>query len=394
MGPMNATRLVGPSSYYVSDKNLFDALVNHKVDSEAIRELFLARNTIVSKLTRREDAASYFSRLVHDYFDHKEIAKRLGVVPRRERITSMSVVGKVDAASIVNAATELKNELEALGDTVNIKQQGNVVSVRVQYDSVDYRRSEFSQVQHKDGEIELIVMGDRSILRNTKNDYMDSARDSLLAKLAARISTGIKRNEISMFDIPVSKLRSRFFYDLANGLPGFVIRDITDVYVYKKDPSTPDKEFISDADTDTHVGRIFLRGRGVSRSEMLQELVNEDDYHIVRMSWHSKQTLGTGHTYEIEAVFEDSENCTGFSFIVNAVYPRDDESGRTLARRRAPQRDEVDAIARIIEQTAADVLEKIRAEFFPEDEDDDDASLENVHGNDEEAESTEKEGES
>lgn len=365
---MSAKRLGGPSVYYVSDKNLFDALVNHKVDSDTIQKLFLARNIIISKATRREEAASYFSRLVHDYFDHDEIARRLGIVPRRERITSMSVVGNVNAVSVVAAANQLKNELEAIGNTVNVALNDDVVTVRIEYDSVDYKRSEFSQVQHRDGEIELIVSDGRSIIRNTKNEYIDTARDGLIAKLTARIETGLKRKEVSMHDIPNARLRSRFFYDVANEMPGFSMRDVTDVYVYKDDPNAPEKDFIADGDIDTHVGRVFMRGRGVSRSELLQDLLNEEDYYIVRMSWRSKQLLGTGNEYEIEAVFEEPAQCAGFSFLVAGVYPLDADSGRILARRRAPNKAEVSEIARVIEQTATDVLEKIRTEFLPKEE--------------------------
>jgi hypothetical protein len=60
-------RAYGPSLYYATDKNIFDALNQHKVDAATVAKLFHRRNIVVSKKTLREDLAQYFSRLTHDY---------------------------------------------------------------------------------------------------------------------------------------------------------------------------------------------------------------------------------------------------------------------------------------------------------------------------------------
>tara|TARA_R110002126_G_scaffold291730_1_gene456122 strand:- start:8374 stop:8763 length:390 start_codon:yes stop_codon:yes gene_type:complete len=86
--------------YYASDKNVFDALNQYRVDSATLANLFERRNIIVSKKTARDDLAEYFSRLPHDFYDHKTISEKLGVVPRRERTTSMNLVGKIDPDSV------------------------------------------------------------------------------------------------------------------------------------------------------------------------------------------------------------------------------------------------------------------------------------------------------
>ena len=84
-------RAHGPSLYYASDKNIFDALNQHKVDIPTIMGLFERRNIIISPKTPRDELAKYFARQIHDYHDHRDIAARLGIAPRRERITSMDV---------------------------------------------------------------------------------------------------------------------------------------------------------------------------------------------------------------------------------------------------------------------------------------------------------------
>ncbi|MBP0640201.1 hypothetical protein [Cupriavidus sp. AcVe19-6a] len=121
----------GPSLYYATDKNIFDALNQHKVDSATVVKLFHRRNILVSRKTLREDLAQYFSRLTHDYYDHQDIAARLGVATRRERITSVDVQGLTDADALRAVSEQLKGELEGSGDTVVIDRSGELLTLRM-----------------------------------------------------------------------------------------------------------------------------------------------------------------------------------------------------------------------------------------------------------------------
>jgi hypothetical protein len=67
---------------------------------------------------------------------------------------------------------------------------------------------------------------------------------------------------------------------------------------------------------------------------LLNELLDKDDYYIVKVGWKMKEIFGAGNVYDIEATFSDPKDCTGFSFILNGVYPFED--GKLSARRRAP----------------------------------------------------------
>ena len=231
-------RAHGPSLYYASDKNVFDALNQHKVDTPTVIRLFQRRNIVVSKKTPREDLAKYFSTLTHDYYDHKEIAARLGVVARRERTTSMDVSGVSDTDELQGVVEQLKKEMEASGDTVQVTREGDNLSIRVQYSQIDYKRSEFSQVQVRDGTIEFVKSPAGYVVRNTQNDYLNGVRETLLAKVEKSTSEPLTKVVVALFDVPSAKLRSKFFHELASSLPGFVRRDVTDVYVFKAKPET------------------------------------------------------------------------------------------------------------------------------------------------------------
>ncbi len=362
---MNINRPYGPSLYYASDKNVFDALNQHKVDIPTIVELFNRRNIIVSKKTPREDLARYFARQVHDYQDHKEIAAKLGIATRRERITSMDVSGNINNDSIKNAADKLKQELEKAGEVVSINKSGDNFSVTVQYTTIDYKVNEFAQRQTKDGTIEFIKTDGGYIVRNTQNDYVSNLRDTLIKNLEAFTEGPINKVSISLFDVPSNRLRSKFFHEIAFNLPGFQQNDVMAVYVYKAKPefSEEDEDDLEDSgeSIETHIERVLMRGQGVSRSELLNELLDKEDYFITKISWSAREIMGAGHDYDIEATFTDPKDCANFSFILTGVYPFED--GKVSSRRRTPSKDEVDNISRVVETKARELVVKLRQEY-------------------------------
>lgn len=358
-------RLHGPSLYYASDKNVFDALNQHKVDTQTIMDMFERRNIVVSKKTPRENLAAYFARQIHDYQDHNDIAARLGIVSRRERITSMDVIGKVDRDQLQVAVEELKDELEKSGEVVQVTRDGSKVSITVQYSTVDYKVSEFAQRQERDGTVELIKTKDGYTVRNTHNEYVNDVTETLISKLEKASDTKLNKVTISLFDVPSARLRSKFFHELAFKLPGYQQSDVTAVYVYKAKPETLINDDGDDegdtADGETHVERVHLRGQGITRSEILNGLLSEDDYYITKIGWGAREIAGAGNDYDIEAAFTNPKECTGFSFILSGVYPFED--GKLASRRRPPLKHEIDEISRVVENKARELVAQLSDEF-------------------------------
>ena len=186
-------RTFGPAMYYASDKNVFDALIQHRVDSPTLAVLFERRNMIVSKKTPRDDLAEYFSRLPHDYYDHKIISEKLGILPRRERTTSMDLVGTIDPEELKFALEEIKKQIVANGDIAHIVRSGNDFSLRIQYSLIDYKKTEFAQQQIKDGVVEFIKTAEGYLINNAQNEFMSSVRDEIVAKVDSVVPDEIER---------------------------------------------------------------------------------------------------------------------------------------------------------------------------------------------------------
>lgn len=339
----------GPSLYFATDKNIFDALNQRKVDNDTIMRLFEERNIVVSPKTPREDLARYFARLAHDFEDHRRIAARLGIVARRERITAMEVAGVNESDALTLAVNKLKDEHESLGDVVQVTRDGENVTVTLEYSTVDYSRTEMSQVQRRDGIIEFVKTGDGYTVRSTQNEHIVGVRDELLERIEKANNEPITRSVVSLGGITSATLRSKFFYDLMNAMPDFSCIDVLAIYVYKPKPTVdPDAADSLDdgAKHETHVEKVSMRGIGVSESEMLQVLT-ADDYYITKVVWTTSKVLSTGAVYEVEAAFEDPRECAGFSFILSGVYAV--EGSIVSTRKRTPHSAEVDMISKAVD---------------------------------------------
>lgn len=356
----------GPSLYYASDKNIFDALNQSKVDGDTIQTLFRRRNVVCSKQTKREELSRFFSRLTHDLLDHQDLSDRLGVVPRRERVTAIDLVGTPpSSAGLHTAVDSLRDKLGEHGDVLTVHQDGNTLLINIKYSVVDYKRSEFSQLQHRTGIIEVIRDTGKLVIRSTKSDYLDDVRDELVREIESETENALERREISLYAYPSHATRSQFFYDLITDIPGYTRRDVTDVFVFKPSPEATnidvDDDTLDDA-AEPHIERILLRGVGVSQSELLRDLTKEKSYYIAKVGWIANTTLGAGASYEIEAMFSDPKNCVGFSYLLRGVYDLM-QDGKTAKQKRAPTREEIDQVARAIEAKARQLLQELNAEL-------------------------------
>lgn len=215
----------------------------------------------------------------------------------------------------------------------------------------------------RDGTIELAVSPSGYVVRSTKNDQVDQFKEVLLKHMESAAPTGFRKRSVELSGFPDTKTRSKFFYDLVTGLPGFSLRDVTAVFVYKPKPDIEFLDVGADADEDgvgAHVERVHLRGSGVSRSELLRDLLAADDYYITRIGWRSREILGKGYEFDLEALFTDPITCTGFSYLVGGV--RHVELGRVSQQRRSPDRAEIDSVSKTIESRARELIVSIHGE--------------------------------
>ena len=345
----------GSALYYASDKNIYDALNQSKVDSDTIQKMFSRRNIVVSKKNTREHLSRFFSRLTHDYIDHKEISTKLGIISRRERITSIDLIGPLTKDEIHRAIDQLQIDLEKDGDTVHITENNEKFTINVSYSVIDYKRSEFSQLQNKEGELEIIKEGEKYVIRSTQSEYINQIRDSLIVQLDKETTEPLKKISISLYAHKSPSVRSKFFTDLMTDLPGHHRHDVTDVYVYKPEPTSSLNQA---EDDESHVEKVLMRGKGVTQSKILSELISIQNYYISRVGWVATEKLGKGYGFQIEAMFSEPSDCTGFSYLLRGIYELG-EDGKLSKYRRQPTKSENDSISRLIEEKAKSLIQAL-----------------------------------
>jgi hypothetical protein len=350
----------GPSLYFASDKVIFDSLNQHQVSIELIRELLNERGIIVSSETPKEELAKYFSRLTADFFDHQSIAVKLGRIAKRERITASELTGNIKDSHIIGALNSLKLKLEEDGDRVDISVNGNRISALITYEHVDYTRIDLRQVEPRDAIIEFTREADGSyIVRSTQNSDIDPIVEGVVSNLNEKTGGTLERSRVNIESIADPALRTKFFESLIKGIKDYKFITVTEAYCYK--PKLDDSSLDDDPSDETedieklpYVEKVALRGEGVNRSFVIQDLYKKG-YYIVKVVWRVQlASKSDSDIFELEAQFSRPENCTGFSYRTKTVVMVDE--GKITTKRRSPKKDEEDTLFRLIEDAAKQAL--------------------------------------
>ncbi|KVQ84897.1 hypothetical protein WK07_05730 [Burkholderia multivorans] len=283
-------------------------------------------------------------------------------------MTAVEIATPIDVNQIETAISAIKVELEKDGDVVLVTRDGDDIALVVQYSEVDYAKTEFKQVQHKDGVIHFKKEGDAYIVRNSQNEYINKVRDAVFSSVEKRNSIKLDRRVVSLYDVVLPSLRSEFFYNLIHSIEGMGKYDVTELYVYRSTPeeADDDEQELSDDDAGNHevqdsrIERIALRGKGVEQSQELKDIISKSaDFYTIRTVWKVREAMGEGHVFELDAHFANARDCTGFSYLVRGVYPCED--GMISKKRRSPRADEVERLSSLIEKASKKCADDIWA---------------------------------
>lgn len=165
------------SLYSVNDKALYDALHQSQLTKSDLKDLFLARGIVIPSDASREDLSKYFSRLIHDYYDYKALAKILGSRGRRDKSTVSYIdVPGIGVEQVQEAALELNDMIGDLDANSQVKIIGNKVEVVVNYREVNFNKNEFRQVDEREAVLSLEVEGDKLVIRSPLTDVSGYAK--------------------------------------------------------------------------------------------------------------------------------------------------------------------------------------------------------------------------
>jgi hypothetical protein len=344
----------GPSLYFASDKVIFDAMNHLQVTTDSIRELLAERGVIVSPKTTKYELAQYFSRLTADYFDHQNIAVKLGKAAKRERITYAEMSESVTQTEVIEAVSSVKNALEAMGNKVDINVKDGRILVTLEYDFIDYTEVEFRQVQARDGVIEFLPdPSGKYVVRSTQNSEIDIAVDQVFAAINAQREVPVEQDRISLEGISDPVQRCKFFDTLVQGIEHHSFVTVTEAFCYKPKGAanlTDESDDPKELEDQPNVVRVTLKGTGVTKSFVIDDLYAKG-YYIVKVVWRVKPTKSfDSDVFELEAQFGEPTTCTNFSYLARTAILFED--GKLTEKKRTPKLEEQDTLFRLIEAAA------------------------------------------
>jgi len=331
---------------YASDKAVKDALIQHKFTKSDLKEIFLSRGILVSNETEREELALYFSRLNHDYYDHKLLSSVLGVSSRREKTSITNVNNVITSDAVEKIMHKIKEDQSNEGDEASVKLTNNGAEIKLKYTQIDYNKSEFKQVVEKEAIISIEIKKDGLAIRYPLNDYIGNVKNSLLDEVSKEIEEDevLVVDELELRDIVSAKDRTSFFTALIKHMPNYILYDVSDVYVYHP------KEFQEEDDLGVHISKATLKGEGVLESSELKSLYKKG-FYIWKIRWTAKGGSYDSDLYEFEAQFSDAENCSKFSYLICGFYKYKSDKVFVSSKKAVPSIEEV-RLGKLIEDAA------------------------------------------
>lgn len=296
------------SLYSASDKAFFDALCQHKMSKPALQELLWRRGIILSGKSEKEDIAKHFSRMDHDYFDHKLISDKVSTGSNREKQTSHFSNTAIDLGEIESIANELVDDRKEIDNSIQFAATEKSVNIEVSYSYYDHNQPEFKQLVTKTALISIETSDEGISIRAPDNEYVSEITTSVLSKLENKCDDEFEVDTISLYGIEDVEKKISFFEKLITGLEGMELNDVSDVAVYNPDTGTEDE-------LGVHVKRASLNGEGVLKSGELRQFYDKG-FFVYRISWSTVvKDKFDSDVYNFQAQFNDPDECRKFSYL-------------------------------------------------------------------------------
>ncbi len=298
----------GGSLYYASDKALFDALCQHKMSKSSLQELFWTRGIIKSNKLEKEDIAKYFSRLNHDYFDHKFISEVISSGSHKERQRSVFAYANLSIDKLEKSVKELIAERKEIDNSIDFNSHKESINIEVSYSYHDYRKPEFKQLVTKNAVISIEKTADGINIRAPDNSYIEEITTSLILKITQNSSDDVDLETINLFGVDSVKLKIEFFEKLIAGLDELELYDVSFVSVYNPDTGDADE-------LGVHVRKASLNGEGILKSGELKQFYTKG-FFVHKIFW-SMTEIGNPKSdiFNFQAQFNDPATCQKFAYI-------------------------------------------------------------------------------
>lgn len=351
---------------YANDRSVYNALNQNKITGRTIQELFIRKGIICSSDTDREELATYFSRLTHDFIDHKLIADSIGIIPRREKITSTEITDSnktyLSYDNIKFKLKDLEKYLNENGCTAIYKPLAKEQELDITYTEIDYSKSDFQQMTTRHGKITINIEDNTAHIRSTQTKFINKIKEDLVSSIISLDEENLKRNVITLNDINDPNLRTKFILETIKNIQEYELEEITQVGIFKNNSLLEETE--SEDEREKIIANIndaHLKGNDVHLTSELRHLSDKGFYYVKVIA--TLKSIKTNLLYTVDIEFKDKENCDLFSYIVKHISePKYDTATQTLSSYKFPRApkmlEQIDFMDKL-EESAKNALESL-----------------------------------
>lgn len=362
------------SLYYADDKDIADFLEANRQQLTGRRLASFVREMgiLCPSATPRERVAALLARIPFSWVELDRLGEMTQLADRPERTTYEELRNTVDLATVFSAATELSRPMSESGDDEIVhvdRKKSGAVEVRVQYPAFDRTRSRLLQRTQREVTIKFEHASGGVRIRYPANAKSEEIVERILSRMP-NPPTSDARFRLSLAGMTSPKDRTRFFLELVQGLEGYEVENISRVKALPAD-AIQEPDDIEDEEPDliepekaafvAKVKEVALRGTLLDQSSQLKALL-DSNFFIAGVSWVARQATASGLRVALEAKFSNGSRGEGFEHKLTKVHERMD-GGQFKKTGRAPTEDEKEGIARVVEDSAVSLVNKISSEF-------------------------------
>jgi hypothetical protein len=323
-------RLIDPM-FFAEDRDIFDLLESSKqrFTENTLREVAQKRGLFFSEEAPRDFLVEQIARLNHSLSDIEQFVLMSDTHDRSDELHSQFLSGKMKRDDIVAAFEHVKKGRDRLREEIKIEPRPKRVVVTVSYNEIDHAKTRLVQVVVR----QLVMTVDLTSDEEWRIRHDSSARAFEIASDVASYlekKNSVRSSTITLSGIHSASLRTKFFVDMARGVPGFDLINVTRVGVQRMERAStpvvkldglvlgdsgapPDEDAIKSA-----VNSVQLRGTRLEDTDEYKNLIGKD-YYVSMMSWVGQHRT-EAQRVEFSARFHRKETASELLYSVGKSY--------------------------------------------------------------------------
>lgn len=363
--------------YYADDKDVFDLLSQGAVTSPKLHAFLRGRGIIVSPSLSKVDICRYLQTSPLSWPQLEALLELIEKPDREDKFTTCRLdPEQLDIQQAAITAGLVQQERGArYGEVykINVTPDG-ALEIVVSYSEPNFSKTRCLQHLDRTLVIRLEKEVDHYKVRHHENNRALEILESLEKKLTPSSETPPPRQEISVSGLN-SVQRSKFFIDMARGIPGYKLKDERGLQVEQpiaksvgdldksdeEDETTPVSKTSEEADRfQGLVKRALLQGTSLLMSPQYQDYAKAG-FGLSKLIWTVEPDDTEGSIVEFVAEFRAGDRGTGFRYGVNGKFERN-EDGTLAKTKRSVVGPEKNKLLALLESSAYSALEKANSE--------------------------------